>query len=338
MQKKVPANSALHKIHLPDACGPLIQAVDRGMIKLAALKRFNYAGKPLPDQVLPGVNSLGYWNAKVNQNWGWDWHRNKGIAFSFLASGHLNFSLGDKAYDLKSGDLAITRPWQPHKVGNPYIGISKLYWLILDVGVSQPHQPWKWPHWILLAPEDLADLTKVLRQNEQPVWPADGKIRKCFQRIGACLEESALSIPHSRFNLLINELLLLLLDMFRNGKEAVALDCSLTDNLRTAEMFFKYLHEDYERPWTLEDMALHCGLGITSLTKYCKQLTNLTPVNYLNSIRLAAAADKLIGHKGKSITDICYECGFSSSQYFATAFKKMYKCAPKKYRLHLAQV
>lgn len=333
MQTIFPKYKELDKIYHPDSCDPLIKAVKNGNIKLAALKRFNYPGKELPDKVLPGVNSLGFWDAKVKQTWGLDWHRNEGIEFTFLTSGHLDFSLDKKDHFLKSGDLTITRPWQPHKVGNPNVEISKLYWLIIDVGVRQPHQNWKWPDWIMLSPEDLKNLTKILRQNEKAVWLPNNNINQCFKKIGVCLEESQHKIPHSRLNLLINELLLLVLEMFNDEKEDITLDDSLTDNLRTVDLFFQYLKSDYERPWTLESMAVHCGLGITSLTKYSKQLTNLPPINYLNSIRLEAAAELLKYDEEKNITDICYACGFSSSQYFATAFRKMYKCSPKEFKL-----
>ncbi|MDN3688249.1 AraC family transcriptional regulator [Cyclobacterium jeungdonense] len=333
MQTKIPKYRELDKIYHPDSCDPLIKAFKNGKIKFAGLKRFNYPGEELPDRVLPGVNSLGFWDAKIRQTWGLGWHRNEGIEFTFLSSGHLDFSLGKKEYFLKSGDLTITRPWQPHKVGNPNVEIGKLYWLIIDVGVRQPHQNWEWPDWVMLAQEDLNMLTKILRQNEKAVWMADNKIHQCFQKIGACLEESKYKIPHSKLNLLINELLLLVLEMFNNEKEEIKLDGTLTDNLRTAELFFEDLKNDYDRPWTLETMAVHCGLGITSLTKYSKQLTNLPPINYLNSIRLEAAAELLRNDNDKNIADICYECGFSSSQYFATAFRKMYKCTPKEFRL-----
>ncbi|MEX2564631.1 MAG: AraC family transcriptional regulator [Cyclobacteriaceae bacterium] len=333
MQTNIPRYKELDKIYHSDSCDPLIKAVEIGNIKLAALKRFNYPGKEIPDKVLPGVNSLGFWDAKVKQNWGLDWHRNEGIEFTFLASGNLDFSLGKKNYFLKSGDLTITRPWQPHKVGNPNVEIGKLYWLIIDVGVRQPHQNWKWPDWIMLAQEDLKTLTKILRQNEKAVWSTNNKVNHCFKKIGVCLEESQQKIPHSRLNLLINELLLLVLEMFNDEKEDIKLDDSLTDNLRTVELFLQYLKIDYDRPWTLESMAVHCGLGITSLTKYSKKLTNLTPISYLNCIRLEAAAQLLKNEENKNITDICYECGFSSSQYFATAFRKMYKCSPKEYKL-----
>ena len=177
-------------------------------------------------------------------------------------------------------------------------------------------------------------LTKILRQNEKPVWKTTPNIYNCFYKLGRCLDESIDHIPHSKFNLIINELLLELLSLFKKGE--VKLDASLPVNLRTVEIFLKHLHDDFERHWALEDMAEHCGLGVTSLTKYCKQLTNMTPVNYLISIRLEAAAKMLGKDNEKNVTEVGYDCGFSSSQYFATTFRKQYKCSPSDYRINIA--
>ncbi len=137
-----------HKIYHSDRCEPLIEAEKSGHLNMGALQRHNYPGLNLPDSVLPGVLSIGYWDAKINQNWGLDWHRNEGIELAFLASGNLKFSTKKKQYDLEAGDFTITRPWQPHKLGNPNVTNSKLFWMIIDVGVTQPHQKWKWPSWI----------------------------------------------------------------------------------------------------------------------------------------------------------------------------------------------
>jgi len=322
------------KIYHPDRCESLIQAVNSGQLDMTALRRNNYPGLDLPDSVLPGVFSIGYWDAKINQNWGMNWHRNEGIEFTFLASGNLNFSTEKAQFNLGSGDFTITRPWQRHKLGNPNITLSKLYWMIVDVGVVQPHQSWKWPSWIILSKRDLNYLTKVLRQNEKPVWKTSKKMQECFYELGRCLDESTIWIPHSKFNILINELLLELLSLFKKGE--VKLDESLIVHIRTVEIFLKHLHDDFERHWTLEDMAEHCGLGITSLTKYCKQLVNMTPVNYLISVRLDAGAKMLVENNEKNVTEVCYDCGFSSSQYFATTFRKKYKCSPSDYRTNFA--
>ena len=330
--KKKP-NKNFYEIYQADRCTPLIQAVNCGQIEMKALRRVNYPGLDLPDDVLPGIYSIGYWDAKTDQNWGLNWHRNEGIEFTFLSSGSLGFSTKQEEFNLKPGDFTITRPWQLHKVGHQNVTVGRLYWMIIDVRVRQPHQKWKWPEWIILSKNDLEYLTKVLRQNEMPVWKTGGMLHDCFRSLGKCLDESVTEIPHSRLNILINELLLQLLDLFKKGK--VELDESLTVNLRTIEIFLNHLQTDFERHWTLEEMAEHCGLGISSLTKYCRQLTNLTPISYLTKVRLEAAAKMLVEEDRKNVTEIGYECGFSSSQYFATVFKKQYKFSPKDYRENL---
>jgi AraC-like DNA-binding protein len=323
------------KIYQPDTCEPLIEAANSGEINMKAFRRANYPGIDLPDAVLPSVYSIGYWDAKKNQNWGLGWHRNEGIEFTFLSSGNLIFSTEKGQFELCSGDFTVTRPWQPHKLGDPNITIGKLYWMIIDVGVTQPHQNWNWPDWIILSKEDMDYLTKVLRQNEMPVWKTNKKLRACFKELGNCLDNSQIKIAHSKFNILINELLLEILNLFRKGK--VVLDESLTVNIRTVNIFLDHLKTDFERHWTLEDMAGHCGLGITSLSKYCKQLTNMTPMNYLISVRLEAAAKVLSASEEINVTTVCYDCGFSSTQYFSTAFKKQYKCSPSEYRLNMGR-
>ena len=320
-----------HENHHPDRCSPLIQAVNTGELNMKALRRVDYPGQDLPDSVLPGIFSIGYWDAKKDQKWGIDWHRNEGVEFSFLESGSLFFSTEKEKVNLNSGSLTITKPWQLHKVGNPKVTIGKLYWIIIDVGVRQPHQPWKWPNWIVLSKVDIEFLTKILRENDIRIWQSDKKIQECFIELGKCLNYSEMEIPHSKLTILINSLLLEMLSLFKRGN--IELDNSLTQNLRTVEIFLNHLRGDFEKFWTLEDMAEHCGLGKTSLSKYCKHLTNMTPVNYLINIRLEAAAKMLIDSNFKNVSDICYDCGFSRSQYFATAFKRRFNCCPSDYRL-----
>lgn len=332
MGKVLPVYRTPQTVYYPDACEPLNAAATQGTVRLAAWGRFQYPGRPLSPKVLPGLNSLGYWDAREDQRWGLDWHRNEGIEFTFLVSGKLTFSVHDSTHELKSGQLTITRPWQPHRVGNPWVRASKLLWLILDVGVRQPHQAWRWPDWIVLAPDDMAELTTLLRQNEQSVWLTDAPIAACFQQIVTCLNAQDNHLPQSELTLRINELLWLLLELFRRGE--MPLDASLTHNLRTVRLFLSHLQQEYAYPWTLARMATYCGLGTTSVTKYTKQLTNCTPMNYLVDLRLKAAVRMLTEQPEMRITDVSYACGFSSSQYFSTVFRNRFRCSPNQYRMN----
>jgi AraC family L-rhamnose operon regulatory protein RhaS len=66
---------------------------------------------------------------------------------------------------------------------------------------------------------------------------------------------------------------------------------------------------------------------------YCKQITNMSPVEYLNYCRIEEAARMLETAPGASITEIAFLCGFNSSQYFATAFQSRKGCTPSEFRL-----
>lgn len=331
MRSNKPIYKESGKTYTPDNCMPLTQAFQAGKIQLEAWARLSYPGTKMNPDVLPGVNSVGFWNASIDQTWGLPWHRNEGIELTFLDSGTMPFSIGDKDYNLMPNDFTVTRPWQPHKLGNPNIGIGKYYWIILDVGVRQPHQEWIWPPWVLLKKNDLDDLTKILRQNEQPIWKVNKDIRKCFSKIGELIQGDTSFSNESWITIYINELLMQCLQSFRSG--GFKLDKSLTDSFRTIELFIHYLDENYYKVWTLESMAEHCGLGVTRFVHYFKQAKNMTPMQYLNIVRLKAAANQLLLNQSAQISKVCYEHGFSSGQYFSTVFRKQFGCSPADYRL-----
>ncbi len=315
------------KTYRADTCSPLIDAANRGKVVLKALSRSHYPGRVLDDEQLPGLQSTGYWNATREQDWGLPWHRNEGIELTFLETGTLPFSVRGKTWQLNSGSLTITRPWQQHKVGQPNIEIGCLHWLIIDVGVRHPHQPWQWPGWLVLTPDDLAELTGYLRENEQPVWRATDAIKGCFRQIGGAVEaESGVS----RLAVFINELFLNLLVLFR--REDVPRDKGLTRTQRSVELFLTSLEERYAEEWTLDAMARVCGLGVTRFVHNCRHAVNLPPMQYLSLLRTRAATEKLRQCPDKTITEIAFECGFSSSQYFATCFRKHYGRTPKQFR------
>ena len=326
-RKTIPVYRDRRHVYRADTCGPLVAAAERGLVTLEAIAHANYPGRLLGDAELPGLQSAGYWDAKREQDWGLPWHRNEGVEVTLLATGSLPFSVGDRTWRLEPGSLTVTRPWQPHKLGQPHVGIGRLYWIILDVGVRQPHQEWRWPDWLVLTPADLAELTGYLRENEQPVWPATPAIGACFRQIGTAVTEPD---GVSQMAVFINELLLQLLRLFRC--EEVPRDKALTTAQRSVELFLESLAVRYAEQWTLDDMARSCGLGVTRFVHYCRHLVNLPPMQYLAQLRTRAAAAMLAESGERSITDIALACGFSSSQYFATCFRKYYGQTPGRYR------
>ena len=312
-----------------DTCIPLVEAVGRNKLKFNALARHTYPGNRLTQDTV-GLNSIGYWDANEPQDWGLDWHRNEGIEIHFLESGSMPYSQENQTLELLPNNLTITRPWEVHKVGGPVIGMGKFYLIILDLNVRRPHQNWSWPDWIILAPKDLEKLTNILRQNEKFCWKADKRILDCFQRIGKAVDSDNQGSNASKIRLLVNNLLLFILDLV--AVEEVQLNEKLMDSSRSVQLFLKELNVNLSENWTVEKMAKSSGVGLTRFTFHCRQLTNLTPMKYLMLKRLEMSKQLLLDHPEMNISDVAYQCGFSTSQYFATMFKKQEKCTPVAYR------
>jgi AraC family L-rhamnose operon regulatory protein RhaS len=333
MAKPVPIYKALGQSYKADSCQPLTAAVAAKEIRLAALVHGHYPGRKLPPATLPGLKTVGYWDADREQSWGLPWHRNEGIELTYLERGHLGFNVEGQSFTLQPGDLTVTRPWQRHCVGSPHVNAGRLHWLIVDVGVRRPNQAWKWPSWLLLSRGDRQELTSVLRQNEQPVWQAGAEIRRCFQGIAKTVASDERGSAASRLAVRVNELFVLLLDLLR--RHEVVLDESLTSSRRTVELLLADLQthpEHLQQKWSVQEMARSCGLGVTQFIHHVRLLTNMTPAQYLIACRLDHAA-LLLRENGAPVTSVALDCGFASSQYFATAFQHRFGCTPREYRV-----
>lgn len=318
------------EIYRADTCTALVAAHQAGEVAMAALARGAYPGRRLPRQILPALSTVGYWDATHDQNWGLAEHRNEGVEITYLANGHLDFKVDGRKHSLRPGHLTITRPWQPHSVGSPAVGSSRLYWLILDVGVRQPHQMWRWPSWLVLSKADLRELTALMRENEHSVWSGTPEIERGFVELGHWIDVSQSGEPPAtRLTLAINELLVCLLELLR--AQNPARKPGLTLGERSVAMFLERLRSEVSEPWTLELMAEGAGLGRTRFAHHCRKLTNLAPMAYLQHLRLEMARERLI-KTGDSITAIAMDCGFGSSAYFSSIFRGALHCSPSEYR------
>jgi AraC family L-rhamnose operon regulatory protein RhaS len=311
-----------------DSCEPLKQAAERGEVGLVAYGRGAYPGLPLPERSLQEVRSLGYWDADTQQSWGLDWHRNEGIEIAYVSRGKVRFSVDKEHYQLKRGSLTITRPWQIHRIGDPTISPCRLYWLILDVGVRRPNQSWRWPRWFISSEDDIKQLTTLLSHNEQPIWSANEEIERAFET----MIDAAVQSNESRVKLSINALLIALTELLQ--RHDPPLDVSLSSAHRTVELFLASLPETVAHPWDLSSMAAACGLGRSRFAYYCREITNMSPIEYLLTCRIEVASRLLLEQQPQRITDIAFQCGFESSQYFNKVFRQYKNCTPREFKHH----
>ena len=107
---------------------------------------------------------------------------------------------------------------------------------------------------------------------------------------------------------------------------------------RKIKLFLQELENNLLEAWTIERMAQSAGVGLTRFTHHCKRLTNLTPMRFLMMKRLELAKKVLIDNTEMSVVEVAFSCGFSTSQYFSTVFKKHEGCSPNAYRIKILEL
>ncbi len=316
-----------------DDCSPLTAAVDRGEVRLVSLGRGQYPGARLSTGRLPGLKTVGYWDAVGVQTWGLPMHRNEGIEICYLISGETLFATDKEEWHLRPGDITITRPWQRHKLGNPNIGPCKLFWMILDVESSDGRAAWEFPDWIGPDIESRRELLKVFRKNPRCQLLSDSQQLRDFMQESCEFLHKDDPLSTSRISNLVNHLLLTVAQRLSETIQDKRSDPQGFD--QTIREFFRGLESSIDKaaePWSVSDIAHTCRVGITYLTSSCREMFNTTPSEQLNRIRLFHSAKRLCADKDATVTDIAHLVGFSSSQYFATRFRKQFGKTPKEYR------
>ncbi|OHV82899.1 hypothetical protein LCM4573_18265 [Rhizobium sp. LCM 4573] len=306
-------------------CRELQEAAKRGEVELHAWTRGSYPGISLGER-LPGIRTVGFWDARQNQSWGLGRHCNEGFKIAYLARGSLELVVDDKNYALRQGQFIVIRPWQLHSIGNPNVGPSRLLWIILDAGLRRPSETPDWPEWLVFSRDEADRLGDILTQNNQPVWDGGTELCRTFEAIPAILLDRSPEEGETRLKVAINSLMLSLID--RMGEQAPELDPDLSTSQHTVAIFLRRLAHALDEDWTLDGMAEECGLSRTRFADHCKKLTNMTPRQYLQHLRLEQASRLLQAAQKTSVTEIAFTCGFNSSQYFSNAFKKRFGYAP----------
>ncbi|MHA4810439.1 helix-turn-helix domain-containing protein [Flavitalea flava] len=106
-------------------------------------------------------------------------------------------------------------------------------------------------------------------------------------------------------------------------------DNFIKTNTDKEKLFYirNYILENASCSLTMADLTRRCGLNEYKLKRGFKELFETPVIDFLINCRLEQARDLL--HSGQfTISEIAYQTGYSSPQYFSNAYKKKYGIPP----------
>lgn len=83
----------------------------------------------------------------------------------------------------------------------------------------------------------------------------------------------------------------------------------------------------------ISDLATLCGMSISTFQRTFHSVYGQTPAKYILEQRMLKAK-KLLANKHQRISEIAYECGYTSTSTFNRLFKKTFDLSPSKFRLN----
>lgn len=90
----------------------------------------------------------------------------------------------------------------------------------------------------------------------------------------------------------------------------------------------RFMHENLDSPTSIDKIAKAVGCSRARLFEVFKETTGLTPNDYWQRVRVERAYQQLLTTRD-SITKIAMDCGFTTSQYFCTVFRKYWGISPR---------
>lgn len=157
-------------------------------------------------------------------------------------------------------------------------------------------------------------------------------------RVGAKIEDLINHPPFKRIIQLVQILNELSLSNEYNilNAQGFSIDIAPQDNDRI-NLVLNHIRENFQSQISLYEMSQLISMTEPSFSRYFKKVTRKTFTNFVNEYRLVHAA-KLLSEKQMSITEVCFESGFSNYSHFTKLFQKFAGKSPSKYRSELRQV
>ena len=108
-------------------------------------------------------------------------------------------------------------------------------------------------------------------------------------------------------------------------------DGKMSSGSSFAKKACEYISEHFGEQITLDDIAKEMHLAPTYFSTLFSKTLGVTFISYLSSVRMNYAKQLLV-YSDKSVTRICFECGFSSLSHFLREFKKQNGITPTEFR------
>ncbi|MDF2877451.1 MAG: AraC family transcriptional regulator [Clostridia bacterium] len=248
-------------------------------------------------------------------------HMHKKYEVYYLTEGTRKYFIDDSIYLVNAGNLVLIDADAVHKTANmgevPHsrivINFSKNFIEDFSAHIKE------------------LDLTSIFK-TKFTVLPLSFKYKLIIENILNRLVEVGSKDPEANrvlLEVLLCELLIMIKEYIQTLEDKEYESHQIINP--KVDKILKYISLNYSEPLTLTSIAEQFYISPFYLSKIFKKSTNLSIVEYINSLRIREAKELLEKSQTK-IADIAEKVGFSSSSHFSRTFKLVTGLSPQQYK------
>lgn len=244
-------------------------------------------------------------------------HSHKGeIEICFLSKGQQTYEVNQKKYQLKGGDFFFTLPDEKHGTGEFPQDKGYLYWLILKLKPAPNN-------FLGLGAIDGNILIEQLLNLNTRHFKGKNSVSTILEDIFLYYDQKKHPLRKTKIQNKVLTFLLNFLDCAVNfPKDKISIDIQKTQN---------EILENINQDLTIDELAQKIHLSVSRFKTKFKNQVGMPPGEYILRQKIEQAK-YLLSSTEKSVTEIAFNLSFSSSQYFATVFKKFTRLTPRQFQ------
>jgi AraC family L-rhamnose operon regulatory protein RhaS len=279
-------------------------------------------------QLLSELEILGWLRFHTTLPGGLKADRHEGLyEIHYMVRGHLRWWVEQEQHEFSTGRVFIVRPGELHGGDEGSLQPCEHYWLRLKVP-SKGALP-------SLTVQETAQLREAYEHLTYRTFNASREVHLLFERLREEHRQPNLTLAVLMARATLHALLVTILRDHDAHCQIASQKPMVTWRVRrTLEWLESQLDRNDVR---LDSVAENVGLSPVGLRARFKAETGYTLHEYLLHRRFQEARRRLVD-TAEDITTVALSLGFSSSQYFATAFRRHTGITPGEYRKrHLAE-
>lgn len=241
-------------------------------------------------------------------------HGNR-LEIGYLESGQQTYEVEGEQIDLTGGDVFVIFPRERHSTGGLSQGRGVLFWTLVRV-------PARNQRFLSLPPKEGRLILDRLLHLPRRCFPGGKATKRTLHRIFAAYDrtDDPLRITSVR-NLLIR----FFLDVLEASRRAEREVSPLISDVQ------HFIDQNLDQPLTVADLAERAMLSRSRFKARFKAEAGMSPADYVMRKKIERAQALLLGGD-HTVTNVAMSLGFSTTQYFATVFKRYTGQTPSGFR------